>query len=100
MTALILGSFLIALKYHVQQGLPLKELFPIESARLAMGSLATATTAFVIYHLLRVGKHWDLRLVTAVMALILLPPLTWLVWRHPLRKRLAAWALNLPQRLT
>jgi O-antigen/teichoic acid export membrane protein len=100
MTALILGSFLIALKYHVQQGLPLKELFPIESARLAMGSLATATTAFVIYHLLRVGKHWDLRLVTAVMALILLPPLTWLVWRHPLRKRLAAWALNLPQRPT
>ena len=97
-TALTVGSLVTALKYHAQQGLPLKDLFPIESAGLAAGSVITATVAFVIYDLLRVGRHLDLRLVTGLVAVAVLFPLTWLVWRHPLRERLVAWALNVPQR--
>jgi len=97
-SALTIGSLVVAVKYHVQQGGTLSALFPRESWVLAAVSVGASAGAFLTYGLLRDRAQWGLGLVAIFVMLVVLGTLAHAVWSHPLRQRLVAWALKSPQR--
>jgi len=90
-TALVLGSTFVLLKYHAQQGGRLRDLFPIGSTPLLAGSLAAVAAGLLTYHAVR--QHADLIQTTLLVFIVLIALLGYQTWRHPLRRRLIAWAM-------
>jgi hypothetical protein len=92
--AIAAGSLVTTLTYHSAQGGELRELLPRDAAQLAAGCFGATVAALATYYLLRLHGHATLGTATLLEVVIVAPTLTWLVWRHPLRARLASWALT------
>jgi O-antigen/teichoic acid export membrane protein len=88
--ALSVGSLIILIMYHLGQGQGPRDLVPRESLPLVVVCLAAAVLGNAAYHLVR--PHQSLVATTVVIAGVLVPTLSYAVWKHPLRPRLLAWA--------
>jgi O-antigen/teichoic acid export membrane protein len=87
--ALIVGSAVICVSYHITHKIPLSEMMPEES-RVMLGIYAVL---LVLFFIIQVGLHQVLKttatnsiVVIASLPVILLP-----FWLHPMRKRLRGW---------
>ncbi|HEX9220558.1 MAG TPA: lipopolysaccharide biosynthesis protein [Gemmatimonadaceae bacterium] len=90
-TALVVGSTFILLKYHAHHGGHLSDLFPPESTPLLGGSLAAVAAGLMTYHAVR--QHTNLIQTTLLVLVVLIALLGYQTWRHPLRRKVIAWAI-------
>jgi O-antigen/teichoic acid export membrane protein len=82
----ITGSLMIAISYHYSYKIPLRELFPKESSRVALACLIAPFLALLVYY--RVNHSFTA--ITTISITILLISIIIFIpfWRHPMRKRL------------
>ena len=87
--ALVLGQTLIYLAYHVEHGIPIKELIPRGNrVNLAVCVLAVSSALFIrhAYHG-RIPED-----ILNVLTILLFVAIVWVpYWRHPLREKLTSW---------
>ncbi len=86
------GSLTIAISYHYRHKIPLGELFPRESIKVAIACLTAVSSAFLLYHRLN-HTFADIAIMSItilVFSIIVFIPL----WLHPMRKRLMGWVNN------
>jgi len=88
----ITGSLMIVISYHKRYKIPLKELFPRESTRIAVACLIAIFSALLIYY--RVHYNFasiiTISIIIFVFSIIVFIPF----WLHPMRHRLVGWVMN------
>lgn len=90
--ALSLGSAVIYVAYHINNEIPLRELFPEDSRAMAGLCVLIVLVSFVIqpritYNANAITLH--IALITTVLFLMLI-----MLYFHPMRKRMIGWILN------
>ncbi len=83
------GSYIISFTYHLQNQIPLYELFPRQSGRLALASGIAGACSLAVYYQLRGSLGVvivGIVMVIGFMGIVALP-----LWAHPMRRRLLGW---------
>jgi O-antigen/teichoic acid export membrane protein len=88
--ALVAGSFLIVVPYHLKNGIRFSELFPKDCGLLVIVSLGTPMIMWEFYGYL-IDKH-SLAISSSLCLLLVVAAFAPVTWSHPVRRKLfAAW---------
>ena len=87
--ALIIGSFIITIPYHLRHGIPISELFPKKNISVALSATSGAIFTLYLYHEMS-GKCRFLELAI-IVSLVFFGTTAKAFWGHPMRKRLMEW---------
>jgi O-antigen/teichoic acid export membrane protein len=90
--AIVVGSLIILVMYHIEQGETLRDLWPSGNRHLLWTCMAAIAISQGAYHIAR--PHYGLLTTTLFVVATVLPTIAYAVVRHPLHRRLKAWALQ------
>ncbi len=91
--ALIIGSFVITIPYHLRHGIPVSELFPKKNIGVGLGVIFGTIFTLYLYHEMY-GKCRFLELAI-VISLVFFGTIAKSFWDHDMRKRIMEWALTM-----
>jgi O-antigen/teichoic acid export membrane protein len=84
--ALVLGSSVVLIAFHIENRIPLSDIFPRENAGLMVACAAGIAIAWLAY--LRLQVHVNIIWTAIVCSLAFLGAIAIPVWKHPMRARL------------
>ncbi len=90
--SLAMGSSIISVSYHIRHRISLLELLPKASRTIILACLIGIFVSFLIYTKLNNGSNnITLNIIVLLSFLVII---VFMLWHHPMRKRLAGWVTN------
>ena len=87
--SLILGSTIVCLSYHAKYKIPLSELLPNASKKIAIISLFSILFSYILRYKLR--YKFDILVLDTIIIFIFLIIIFIFLWFHPIKKNLVDW---------
>ena len=87
--ALIVGSLVITLSYHLKHKIRLLELLSRENSFVMLGALCASAIAISLYRML--NSRLNLASMLLLLTFVFLGVVSFPLWKHPIRRKAIRW---------